>query len=78
MAAVHETYTVQTEGLTVPILIWRRFRKPMIGMAERVYLLNPGLAELGVNIPVGTKVAIPIDSPEESQVPVLPVVQLWD
>lgn len=78
MAAVLETYTVRTEGLTLPILIWRRFRKPMIGMAERVLELNPGLSQLGVYIPIGTKVVIPIDPPEESGVAILPVVQLWD
>ena len=76
--ATQETYTVQTDGLTVTRVVWRRFRRPMFGMVERVLALNPGLAQKGVHIPVGTKIVIPIDAPEEARVRDLPVVQLWD
>ncbi len=73
----YERYKIETTGIKVSLMIWRRFKKPMIGMAERIFALNPGLADLGPFLPLGTVVVIPIDPPAE-RVTSRPVVQLWD
>ena len=72
-----ETYVVRDERLTIARLIWRRFRRPMPGMAERVLTMNPGLAAMRPFLAVGTSVRIPIDPPT-AKGPERPVVQLWD
>ncbi|MBN9444393.1 tail protein X [Bosea sp. (in: a-proteobacteria)] len=78
MTTIYETYTVESEGLTVSLLVWRRFRQPMFGMVERILEINYGLAEKGIFLPVGTQVMIPVDPPTERAVNALPAIQLWD
>ncbi len=73
-----ETYTVESEGLTLSLLVWRRFRRPSLGMIERVLELNFGLAGRNVILPIGTKVTIPIDAPSARGVSIAPAIQLWD
>lgn len=75
---IYETYTVETEGLTLSTMVWRRFRRPMFGMVERILELNYNLAEKGIFLPIGTKVTIPIDAPTAGQVRVVETIQLWD
>lgn len=75
MASI-ETYVVETDGVRLSGMIWRRFRKPMPGLVERTLDLNPGLADHGPLIPVGTAVAIPIDDPTGPAI--IQVVKLWD
>lgn len=58
-----ETITVMGDNITVSKLVWRRFKRPMAGLIERIYELNPLLADNGVFLPVGTLVIIPIDAP---------------
>ncbi|KAB0269076.1 tail protein X [Microvirga brassicacearum] len=77
MTTTVETYTVATEGLTLSGMVWRRFKKPMFGMVERILAMNQNLASVGPYLPVGTKVSIPIDPPS-TDVLSRPVVQLWD
>ncbi len=72
-----ETIKVAGEGITVDLLIWRRFRKPQPGLVEQVLALNPGLAGLGPNLPVGTPVILPV-IPDATATPVRALVQLWD
>ncbi|MFC5509255.1 tail protein X [Bosea massiliensis] len=74
----YETYTVETTGLTVSLLVWRRFKRPMFGMVERILELNYGLAEKGIFLPIGTKVTIPIDAPTARSIQIAPAIQLWD
>lgn len=57
-----EIITVIGDDITVSVLVWRRYRRPMPGMAEAILAANPGLAGLGVHIPVGTRVVIPAAS----------------
>lgn len=56
-----EEITISGEGVTLSLLVWRRFRDLRPGFAERVLDLNPGLAGLGIFIPVGTTVLFPVD-----------------
>jgi phage tail protein X len=75
MADAYEEVTVRSYGMTVRKIVWRRFRKPMPGLAERVLDFNPGLAALGFELPVGTTFTLII--PEEPQAPSRPVTRLW-
>lgn len=75
MDPVIETVTVEGEGLTVATLVWRRFKRPMPGLVEAIYDLNPGLADLGQTLPVGTRFDMPIPIPREQQV--LDPIRLW-
>jgi len=71
-----ETYVIEGDDMRLSLMIWRRFRRPMPGLVERVLDLNPGLSEKGALLPSGTVVSIPIDVP--ASVPELRVVKLWD
>lgn len=72
-----ETIVVKGDGITLSMLIWRRFHRQSTGYLERVLSANPGLARKGAIIPVGTAVVFPLDAPElkprERK-----VVRLWD
>lgn len=75
MDQVIETVTVEGDGLTVSAIVWRRFKRPMPGLVEAIYDLNPGLADLGQTLPVGTSFDMPIPIPREQQV--LDPIRLW-
>ena len=57
------------------LLIWR---EAGLGPGEltRVLDANPGLADLGTVLPIGTVVIVPA-SQQDSTKPVLPLIQLW-
>ena len=75
MTSVVETVTVEGELLTVSLIVWRRFKRPMPGLVEAIHDLNPGLADLGTYIPVGTVFVMPIPTP---RAPILlDPVRLW-
>ncbi len=76
MTTKYERYTVQAEGLTLAKICWRRFRQPYPGIVERILDEQPGLAGLGVRIPVGTLISIPIENPRPQHT--TSVVTLWD
>jgi phage tail protein X len=63
MKAVIEKVTVEGDDLTLSLIVWRRFRRPMPGLVERVYDENPGLADLGQFLPIGTVFSLPIPQP---------------
>ena len=75
MDQVIETVTVEGDGLTVSTIVWRRFKRPMLGLVEAIYDLNPGLADLGQTLPVGTSFDMPIPIPRAQQV--LDPMRLW-
>ena len=61
--------------LTVSLIVWRRFKRPMPGLVEAIHDLNPGLADLGTYLPVGTVFSMPIPTP---RAPVLlDPIRLW-
>lgn len=70
-----ETVTIAGEGITASLLVWRRFKRPMPGVVERLYELNPGLAAQGVHLPVGTVVKMPVPPPAKAT-DITPV-RLW-
>lgn len=75
MAETVENIAVQGENLTVSLLVWRRFHKPMTGLVERIYAINPALAMQGPFLEVGTVVRVPI--PEEKGEPTVTPIRLW-
>ncbi len=70
-----ERVTVAGEFITVSLIIWRRFRRPMPGLVEQILDLNPGLAELGPCLPVGTTFDMPVPTPREPAI--MDPVKLW-
>jgi phage tail protein X len=71
-----ETVTVQTDGMTASLIVWRRFRRAMPGVVERLYELNPGLADAGVILPIGAVIKLPIPAGGTNPADVTPV-RLW-
>lgn len=72
-----ETIVIKGEGITVDLLVWRRYRRPIPGMVEKVLALNPGLAACGPYLPLGRAVKLPIVE-SKAETPARAVVQLWD
>ena len=75
MEPVIETVTVGGDGLTLSLIVWRRFHRPMPGLVEQILDLNPGLADQGDVLPVGVSFDMPIPIPRERQV--LDPIRLW-
>lgn len=75
MSETIETVKVEREGLTLSRIIWRRFKKQVPGLVERVLDINPGLSALGPILPVGTVIKIPIPNVRQNR-DVTPV-RLW-
>jgi P2-like prophage tail protein X len=73
---IYETVTVAGDRITPPPLIWRRFKRPVPGVLEATLEANPGLADLGPVLPVGTKIRIPIPAPEAEKRPT-ERISLW-
>jgi phage tail protein X len=73
-----ETFTVSSDGMSVDLIIWQRFRRPMLGLFERIMALpeNQHLEHCGFVLPLGVAVTIPIAPPPREQE--LPVISLWD
>lgn len=70
-----ELVSVEGDDVTVPLIVWRRFKRPMPGLVERIYDMNPGLADLGPVLPYGTGLSMPV--PIEEPVDVLKPITLW-
>jgi phage tail protein X len=75
MEQVVETVTVGGDGLTLSLIVWRRFHRPMPGLVEQILDLHPGLADHGQFLPVGVSFDMPIPIPRERQV--LDPIRLW-
>ena len=74
----YETHVVRSEGMSVDLVLWQRFRRPMPGLFERLIDLpqNQHLEHSGFTIlPIGTTVTIPIEEQPATQAP---VISLWD
>jgi len=65
---------ISRQGDTLDALIWRDAGLKATDIA-RVLELNPGLADLGPVLPIGTRVRLPDIT---SQPLTRPLVQLWD
>lgn len=62
-------------GETVDAICWRVLGRTA-GVTEQVLALNPGLADLGAQLPGGTKVTLPDIT--ETALPERQTVKLWD
>ena len=71
-----ERVTVSGDGLSLDLILWRKYRRRMPGLLEMALDLNPGLAGKGPTLPIGTVIDIPIVDPDPARD--LQVVQLWD
>ena len=78
MADTHvETVVVTGDMITVPLLVWRRFRRHMPGMVERIFAENAGLVEHGLFLLFGTQVRMPVPAEPDSTANVAGRIQLW-
>jgi phage tail protein X len=68
MSDVLERIRVDAEFLTVPLIVWKKFGRPMPGLVEDTYSRNPGLSELGPILPVGTEFLMKIEAASVSPV----------
>lgn len=75
MTGAFEDIIIEGEGITVALLVWRRWRAPMPGLVEAIYSMNPGLAALGPVLPVGTAVRMPVPRPPDRRV--RSAIKLW-
>lgn len=72
-----ETVVVAAEGLSVDLIVWRKFRRPMPGYVEAVLDANMGLAALSDYLPVGTAFVLPaVDL--DPRPAIADLVLLWD
>jgi phage tail protein X len=72
-----EIVTIRGEGITLDRYLTRKFRSYQPGYLERVLDVNPGLAALGVVLPVGTRFVLPPLTREEMDA-AIEVVKLWE
>ena len=70
-----EPVTIEGEFITVSLIVWRRFRRPVPGLVEEIHDINPGLANLGAFLPVGTTFNMPVPTPRATAI--LDPIKLW-
>ena len=75
MSTVTETVTVEGDALTISLIVWRRFKRPMPNMVDAILDANPGLADLGPILPLGTIFEMSVPVPRDNQV--LDPIRLW-
>lgn len=71
-----ETMTVRGEGITLDLLLWRRYGVRGRSLVEVALEHNPGLAALGPVLPLGTVVKVP-DLPPAAATPQRRIVSLF-
>lgn len=65
------------QGDTLDLLIWRELSLGPDSLAA-VLEANPGLADLGAVLPIGTLVTVPATVTAAAATPETSLVQLWD
>ena len=65
-----EEHTVATEGVTLDLILWRRFKTKTPGLLEYMLAMpeNQGLEHAPAVLPLGTVVSVPIPSPKAQTV----------
>ena len=58
MATATTTQVRSVQGDTVDLICWRTYGRTA-GITEQVLEANPGLADLGAELPIGTLVTLP-------------------
>lgn len=56
---MNETITIRGEGISLDLLLWRKFGVRGRELVEATLTLNPGLALRGPILPMGTVVIVP-------------------
>jgi phage tail protein X len=74
--AKYESLQVRAEGVTLDLLLWRRFLRVIPGLVEQTLDINPTLARKGVVLPIGTRVVVQLPEPPETKI--ANAVSLWD
>lgn len=77
MTDVIERIRVTAEFSTLSVMIWRRFQRPVPGLAEDTLARNPGLADLGEFLPVGTEFDMKIEAARNDRADALEAIRLW-
>lgn len=72
-----EVLTVKSERTTLDLLLWRRFKREVPGLVEDTLSRNPGLARLGVLLPLGLTIKVKVPAPVPTGRGAVPVVQLY-
>lgn len=72
---VYEKVTVTGEQITLSLVVWRRFHRPMPGLVEQILDINQELAELGYFLPLGTTFLLPVPIPRSEAI--LDPIKLW-
>jgi phage tail protein X len=73
-----ETLTVVAEQTPLDLLLWRRYRREVPGLVEDTLRRNPGLAKIGVFLPVGMTIEVQTPMPEPRGRKAVQVVSLYD
>lgn len=69
--------TVSSEFTPLDLLLFRAYRREVVGLLEDTLSRNPGLAEF-VYLPVGTVVSVQRPDPNAGRAVATPVVQLYE
>ncbi|WEJ60254.1 tail protein X [Devosia sp. FJ2-5-3] len=72
-----KSITVTGEGITLATIVWQLLKRQPVGYAETVLAHNPGLADLGPILPVGTVVVFPLEAIPSNEAE-RPLIRLWD
>ena len=66
---------VTRDNMTLDLVVWQAFGRQDAGVVEAALELNPGIADLGAFLPVGTTVELP--EPQAAKPPLRETVMLW-
>lgn len=73
-----EKLVVMAEYTTIDLLLWRRFHREVPGLVEDTLRRNPGLARIGVFLPVGMSIDVQTPAQEPRGHTAVQVVSLYD
>jgi phage tail protein X len=73
-----ETLTVVAEQTPLDLLLWRRYRREVPGLVEDTLRRNPGLAKIGLFLPVGMNITVQTPAPEPRGRTAFQVISLYD
>jgi len=69
------TLTFGNNDTPLDLLLFATFGREVVGLTEATFAANPGLAELGVFPPAGTKITVAVPAPITA--PPAPIVRLY-
>ena len=72
-----ETLTVRGKPMPLDLLLFKRFQREIPGFVEATYTQNPGLADLGLILPIGTEVTVTTPAPRPTKT-IRKAIRLYD